>query len=48
MAEMESETPAEIVFKRLHYLPAGRVPNHSIKPGGEMRDVVIFYKNLAL
>lgn len=47
MAEMESGTPAEIIFKQFHYQVAGKVPKYSLKPGGEMKDVVFLYKNLA-
>lgn len=44
--EMESGTPAEVIFKQFHYQEAGKVPRYSLKPGGEMKDVVFLYKNL--
>lgn len=48
MAEVESGTPAVAVFKRLDFAEAGKVPKYSLNPGGELKDVVFLYKNLAV
>lgn len=47
MAEVESQTPALALFKRLKFEEAGKVPKYSLNPGGELKDVVFLYKNLA-
>lgn len=47
MAEVENETPAVAVFKSLDFVEAGKVPKYSLNPGGELKDVIFLYKNLA-
>lgn len=48
MAEMESETIAEILFQKHDYQKAGTVPRYSLRPdNGDRRDAVFMYKDLS-
>lgn len=46
MAETESGSIAEKVFKNLGYAEIGKVPNYSLNASGELKDVVFLYKTL--
>lgn len=48
MAEMESGTIAEALFKKHNYQVAGKIPGYSLKPdNGDRRDAVFLYKDLS-
>lgn len=48
MAEMESGTIAEALFKKHDYQEAGTVPRYSLRPdNGDRRDAVFLYKDLS-
>ncbi|KAJ4417991.1 hypothetical protein N0V82_005843 [Gnomoniopsis sp. IMI 355080] len=48
MAEMESGTTAEALFKKHAYQEAGMVPRYSLRPdNGDRRDAVFLYKDLS-
>lgn len=49
MAEMESGTTAEALFKKHNYQQAGTVPRYSLRPdNGDRRDAVFLYKEITL
>lgn len=48
LAEMESGTIAEALFKKHAYQEAGTVPRYSLRPdNGDPRDAVFLYKDLS-
>lgn len=46
MADTESESVAERVFKKLGYEEIGKVPNYSLNASSELKDGVFLYKTL--
>ncbi|KAL2278569.1 hypothetical protein FJTKL_14311 [Diaporthe vaccinii] len=46
MADTESESIAEKVFKKLGYEEIGKVPNYSLNASSELKDGVFLYKTL--
>lgn len=47
MAEMESETAAVALFKKVGFQEAGRIPGYGLKPDSGARiDAVFLYKAL--
>lgn len=46
MAETESGSIAEKVFKKLGYDEVGKVPRYSLNASGELKDGVFLYKAL--
>lgn len=45
--DVESETAAEGVFRKLGYVEVGRIPKYSLSPSGQLRPQTFFYKELA-
>lgn len=46
MADAESGSTAEKVFKKLGYEEIGKVPSYSLNASGELKDGVFLYKTL--
>ena len=46
MAQTESGSVAEKVFKKLGYSEIGKVPDYSLNASGELKDVVFLYTRL--
>ena len=48
MADTESGSASEEVFKKFGYTEVGRIPRYSLSPSGELKDATFFYKDLSL
>ena len=48
MADTESGSPSEEVFKKFGYTELGKVPRFSLNPTGELKDATFFYNDLGL
>lgn len=46
MADVESGSVAEEVFKKLGYEEIGKVPNYSLNASGDLKDGVFLYMTL--
>ncbi|SPN99617.1 uncharacterized protein DNG_02469 [Cephalotrichum gorgonifer] len=47
MADTESGTVAEEMYKRLGYEEVGKIPNYGLSPAGGLRSETFFYKQLS-
>jgi acetyltransferase len=45
--DTESHKPAEAMYRRLGWLPAGEIPDYALSPDGHLCGTTIFYKKIA-
>ncbi|KJZ79937.1 hypothetical protein HIM_00651 [Hirsutella minnesotensis 3608] len=46
LLDVETDSPAEAVYKKLGYVEMGRIPRYGISPSGELKDGTFLYKHL--
>lgn len=47
MLDVQTDSAAEMVFRRLGYVEVGRIPRYARSPTGAFVDQTFFYKDLA-
>jgi hypothetical protein len=46
MADTETGSPAEEIYKKFGFTEVGKIPNYGISPSGELKSETFFYKQL--